>query len=223
MTKAMLEKTDQHAHLRRLMVERQIRARGVTDQKVLDAMLKVPRHLFVPEKDRKDAYADYPLPIGYGQTISQPFMVAVMTASLGLKGGEKVLEIGTGSGYQAAVLAEIAGHVITIERLDRLSREAAKRLADLGYDNVTVITGDGTVGWPEHAPYDGIVVTAGAPGVPPPLLEQLDVGGRLVIPVGDRFTQVLEVHRRRGEKEYAVERNTACRFVDLIGRYGWDH
>jgi protein-L-isoaspartate(D-aspartate) O-methyltransferase len=206
---------------RMLMVTRQIQARGVRDRRVLDAMARVPRHRFVSESQLASAYGDFPLPIGEGQTISQPYMVATMTESLGLAGEERVLEIGTGSGYQAAVLAELAREVITIERIEALAETARARLAELGYRNVRVIVGDGTLGWPQGAPYQGIMVTAGAPSAPAPLLKQLDVGGRLVVPVGERHTQILEIHTRQEQDKYRVRRETACRFVDLIGKHGW--
>jgi protein-L-isoaspartate(D-aspartate) O-methyltransferase len=206
---------------RMLMVTRQIQARGVRDRRVLDAMARVPRHLFVSESQLPSAYGDFPLPIGEGQTISQPYMVATMTESLGLSGTERVLEIGTGSGYQAAILAELAREVITVERIQSLADTARKRLAGLGYENVEVIVGDGTLGWPDGAPYQGIVVTAGAPSAPTPLLQQLDVGGRLVVPVGERHTQILEIHTRQEQDKYKVRRETACRFVDLVGKHGW--
>jgi protein-L-isoaspartate(D-aspartate) O-methyltransferase len=206
---------------RMLMVTRQIQARGVRDRRVLDTMARVPRHLFVSESQLSSAYGDFPLPIGESQTISQPYMVATMTESLGLSGNERVLEIGTGSGYQAAVLAELAQEVISIERVESLAETARNRLAELGYNNLEVVVGDGTLGWPDKAPYQGIMVTAGAPSAPTPLLQQLDVGGRLVVPVGERHTQILEIHTRQEKDKYKVRRETACRFVDLIGKYGW--
>ncbi len=206
---------------RMLMVTRQIQARGVHDRRVLDTMARIPRHLFVSESRLSSAYGDFPLPIGEGQTISQPYMVATMTESLGLSGNERVLEIGTGSGYQAAVLSELAQEVITIERVESLGNAARKRLAELGYGNVEVIVGDGTLGWPDGAPYQGVMVTAGAPSAPTPLLQQLDVGGRLVVPVGERHTQILEIHTRQEKDKYKVHRETACRFVNLIGKHGW--
>src|ERR1017187_6539276 len=172
------------ASLRKEMVKRNIAARGVGDELVLDAMRKVPRELFLPKNLREFAYEDSPLPIAGEQTISQPYIVAFMAEALMLKGGEKVLEIGAGSGYAAAVLSEIAANVCTVERLGQLADKAAATLADLGYDNVHVLHGDGTRGWPEHAPYDAIVVAAGAPQVPESLKQQLKLGGRLVIPVG---------------------------------------
>jgi protein-L-isoaspartate(D-aspartate) O-methyltransferase len=202
------------------MVDEQILARGITDPLVLAAMRKVPRHLFLPPEHVPMAYEDRPLPIGEGQTISQPYMVAVMTNALKLEGQEKVLEVGTGSGYQAAVLAEIAAHVVTTERRPDLAEEARKRLESLGYVNVEVVVGDGSRGYGERAPYDGIVVTAGAPSVPETLIEQLAEGGRLVIPVGNSYHQTLtRVTRRSGGDQ--VERLEGCVFVPLIGEYGW--
>jgi protein-L-isoaspartate(D-aspartate) O-methyltransferase len=202
------------------MVEHQIMSRGVKDRLVLDAMRKVPRHLFVPDERTDSAYADRPLPIGCGQTISQPYMVAVMTEALALKGHEKVLEIGTGSGYQAAILAEIADHVVSLERQPELASAAAETLKALGYVNVEIMVGDGTKVYPARAPYDGIVVTAGAPDMPHVLIEQLTEGGRLVIPVGNSFQQTLTKVTRRGD-DHETEKLEGCVFVPLIGEYGW--
>ncbi len=203
------------------MVEEQIKARGVRDPRVLAAMQRVPRHLFVPERYRAQAYDDYPLPIGYGQTISQPFIVAYMTERLALPPEAKVLEIGTGSGYQAAVLAHLAREVHTIERLPELAEAARQRLRALGYDNIQVHQGDGSRGLPEHAPYDGIVVTAAAPKVPAALLEQLAPGGRLVVPVGSRGAQYLEVWERRDDGTFVRKILEPVAFVPLIGTEGW--
>jgi protein-L-isoaspartate(D-aspartate) O-methyltransferase len=202
------------------MVARQIRARGIRDERVLAVMEEVPRHRFVPEALRSDAYEDGPLPIGDGQTISQPYMVAVMTQLLELRGDERVLELGTGSGYQAAVLSRLCKWVFTVERIPRLAERAKIILAELGYANISYLVSDGTWGWPSNAPFDGIIVTAGAPSTPAALLDQLAEGGRLVIPVGDRFTQTLKklVKSRSGT---TVESHTECRFVDLIGEFGW--
>jgi protein-L-isoaspartate(D-aspartate) O-methyltransferase len=205
---------------RKQMVEKQLVTRRITDHRVLAAMEEVPRHLFVKEGLRGEAYDDNPLPIGHGQTISQPYMVAIMSELLQLNGHERVLEIGTGSGYQAAILSRLCKWVYTIETVETLSREAEKILSECGYDNITFKVGDGTLGWPEESPFHGIIVTAGAPGVPDTFVDQLLLGGKLVIPVGDRFSQTLErvVVTRFGTK---VERHTGCRFVDLIGKYGW--
>ncbi|MFH1313334.1 MAG: protein-L-isoaspartate(D-aspartate) O-methyltransferase [Candidatus Eisenbacteria bacterium] len=202
------------------MVEQQILSRGVQDRLVLEAMRKVPRHLFVPSERVDSAYADRPLPIGCGQTISQPYMVAVMTEALALEGHEKVLEIGTGSGYQAAILAEITDHVVSLERQPELADAAAQTLKALGYVNVEIMVGDGSKGYPERAPYDGILVTAGAPDMPHVLIEQLTDGGRLVIPVGNSFQQTLTRVTRRGD-DYETEKLEGCVFVPLIGEYGW--
>jgi protein-L-isoaspartate(D-aspartate) O-methyltransferase len=207
---------------RRRMVERQLAARGIDDPLVLAAMAKVPREKFVSPGQASVAYTDGPLPIGEGQTISQPYVVARMTAALGLASTDRALEIGTGSGYAAAVLAEIAAEVYTIERLPRLAERARQRLAALRYHNVHVHTGDGTLGWPEHAPYDAIVVTAGGPRPPQALLAQLRIGGRLVIPVGeDPFEQRLVRILRVGPDDYRSETLEPVAFVPLIGAQGW--
>lgn len=212
-----------YSKLREEMVDLQIAARGVRSDRVLDAMRKVPRERFVPKGVREFAYEDSPLPIEAGQTISQPYIVAYMIEGLALVGGEKVLEIGAGSGYAAAVLAEIAGEVYTIERIGELARSATAALAESGYDNVHVLHGDGTLGWAEHAPFDGIVVTAGGPEVPESLKQQLKVGGRMVIPVGrDRDFQELLRVTRVSESEYETEDLAAVRFVPLVGAEGWD-
>jgi protein-L-isoaspartate(D-aspartate) O-methyltransferase len=202
------------------MVETQIRARGIENRLVLDALKRVPRHVFVPPELSDSAYDDRPLPIGLGQTISQPYMVAVMTESLNLKGDEKVLEVGTGSGYQAAILAEIADRVVSLERVPDLADAAAERLRDLGYANVEVHVGDGSEGYAAGAPYDAIIVTAGAPEIPGVLVDQLAEGGRLVIPVGNGFQQTLTRVTREGG-ELKTERLEGCVFVPLIGKYGW--
>ena len=210
------------AGLRREMVEHHIRARGVRSQPVLDAMGKVPREAFLPHHLHEFAYDDTALPIEAGQTISQPYIVAFMTEALALKGGEKVLEIGAGSGYAAAVLAEIAGEVYSVERIGQLAEKAAVALADLGYRNVHILHGDGTRGWPDHAPYDAIVVTAGGPQVPQALCAQLKVGGRLVIPVGsDARTQELTRITRISEHEYKREDLADVTFVPLLGQEGF--
>lgn len=204
------------------MVKRQIAGRGVRSKKVLDAMRKVPRERFLPQGQGVWAYDDAPLPIGDGQTISQPYIVAYMTEALALEGGERVLEIGTGSGYAAAVLAEIAADVYTIERIQGLADMASAVLDDLGYHNVHVKLGDGTLGWPEEAPFDGIVVTAGGPDVPDTLQHQLNIGGRLVIPVGtSSWYQELVRVTRVSETEFETEGLIPVRFVPLIGEEGW--
>lgn len=206
--------------LRSEMVRMQIADRGVRDPRVLEAMLRVPRHLFVPEDLRYRAYDDSPLPIGEGQTISQPYMVAWMTELLKVEEDDKVLEIGTGSGYQAAILCELAEEVLSIEKNANLAREAGERLRSLGYKNVRVRVRDGTLGWPEEAPFDGIIVTAGAPSIPQPLLEQLADGGRLVIPVGSTGMQMLTLVRRKGNR-FETSEEGSCIFVPLVGKYGW--
>ena len=204
------------------MVDRAIFARGVRSELVLSAMRKVPREAFLPQELREFAYEDAPLPIEADQTISQPYIVAFMTEALALQGGERVLEIGAGSGYAAAVLAEIAGEVYTVERIGQLAEKAAATLADLGYQNVHVLHGDGTKGWPEHAPYDGIIVAAGGPKIPESLKEQLKIGGRLVIPVGrDPRLQELVRVTRLSENEYHREDLADVRFVPLVGEEGW--
>lgn len=203
------------------MVEGQLASRGVHDPRVIEAMRKVPRHLFVDEALQEQAYSDHPLPIGDKQTISQPYIVALMTESLELKGNEKVLEIGTGSGYQAAVLAELAGRVFSVERYPALAYKANQVLQKLGYKNVIVRVADGTIGWAEEAPFDGIVVTAGAPQVPQPLVDQLAEGGRLVVPVGDRITQDLILVERLGDRLHKTNLG-GVRFVDLVGKWGWE-
>jgi protein-L-isoaspartate(D-aspartate) O-methyltransferase len=209
------------AEARARMVAEQLARRGVRDRGVLDAMGRVPREEFVAPSDRWRAYADQALPIGEGQTISQPYMVAVMTAALALTGGGRVLEIGTGSGYQAAVLAELAGEVITIERHAALAEAARARLADLGYTNVTVLVGDGSVGYAAGAPYDGILVAAAAPRVPEAIKLQLREGGRLVIPVGPPGEQELVVIRRGPDGQFIESAGDPCVFVPLVGQEGW--
>lgn len=206
---------------RERMVREQIEARGIKAPRVLAAMQKIPRHLFVDEALWPQAYNDYPLPIGEGQTISQPFIVALMTAALELKGTEKVLEIGTGSGYQTAILAELAGRVFTIERSKTLMERAKIVLDRLGYFNVAYKSGDGTIGWPEMAPFQAIIVTAAAPDVPLPYIEQLDKGGRMVIPVGDRLGQMLYKITKLADGTLQKESLCGCRFVPLVGAYGW--
>jgi protein-L-isoaspartate(D-aspartate) O-methyltransferase len=209
------------ARERERMVEEQLIARGVTDARVIEVMRRLPRHLFVDEALRDRAYGDHPLPIGEGQTISQPFIVGRMTELLRLTGREKVLEVGTGCGYQAAVLAELAARVCTIERLPRLATRARETLEGLGYRNVWVRAANGTLGWPDEAPFDRILVAAGGPTVPPPLFEQLTEGGRMVIPVGDAANQVLQViDKVQGGKR--VTEDSGCVFVKLVGKYAWE-
>ena len=206
--------------MRRAMVEEQLVGRGISDERVLKAFRKVPRHKFVPGEYIEGSYDDNPLSIGSGQTISQPYMVALMTQCLGLMGGERVLEIGTGSGYQTAILAELACEVYSVERIADLSLGADKSMKELGYTNFNIKIGDGTLGWEEFAPYDGIIVTAGAPSMPGRLILQLKEGGRLVIPVGGSFSQVLTI----AEKTVAGIKITpvcGCMFVPLIGKDGW--
>jgi len=198
------------------MVARQIEGRGVRDARTLAALRKVPRHLFVPAALAGDAYADHALPIGHDQTISQPYVVAFMTEALGLRGGETVLEVGTGSGYQAAVLAEIAARVYTIEIVVPLAEEARERLARLGYRNVEVRAGDGYRGWPDKAPFDAVIVTAAAPRIPEPLKQQLKDGGRLVIPVGDAEQELIVLTRQGGR--FTEERVLPVRFVPMTGQ-----
>jgi len=209
-----------YQRLRESMVKNQIEARGVTDQKVLSAMRKVPRHLFVSEALMDQAYMDNPLPIGEQQTISQPFMVALMTAALGLGKEDRVLEIGTGSGYQAAILAEIAYRVYTIEKIRSLHINARKLFDQLKYTNIVTRYSDGTKGWKEESPFNAIIVTAGAPEIPQPLVDQLDIGGRLVVPVGDTITQTL-IKIVRDEKGVRKINLGGCRFVKLVGEHGW--
>lgn len=202
------------------MVDTQLIPRGIKDIRVLNAMRKAPRHLFVGDYMQAHAYEDMALPIGGGQTISQPYMVALMTELLELKGDEKVLEIGTGSGYQAAILGELARAVFTIERKDELAKKADERLRGLGYGKVRVITGDGTLGLPEEAPFDRILITAGTPKIPEPLIEQLADGGIIVAPVGIRFAQQLLIVRKSKEG-VSEQTHVPCVFVPLIGEYGW--
>jgi protein-L-isoaspartate(D-aspartate) O-methyltransferase len=202
------------------MVDTQLVSRGIHDPRVLDAMRKTPRHLFVDEALRDQGYNDYPLPISERQTISQPYIVAIMTEALGLQGTEKVLEIGTGSGYQTAILAELANRVYSIERLLGLSQRARQVLQDLGYRNVALKVGDGTLGWPEEAPFDAILISAGAPFVPQPLVDQMAMNGRLIVPVGDHLSQELVLVERIPEGIRKTNMG-GCRFVDLIGKCAW--
>lgn len=209
------------AGLRDRMVRDQLERRSISDASVLDAMRSVPRERFIPAEARSRAYQDHALAIGEAQTISQPYMVAAMTEALHPGSGDRVLEIGTGSGYQAAVLAHLAAEVFTVERIERLADRARRLLEELGVGNVRFKVGDGTLGWPEEAPFDGILVTAASPSAPDPLMDQLEPeGGRLVIPVGDRNLQELVRIERRGT-QYTTERLMGCRFVPLLGQEGW--
>jgi len=202
------------------MVEEQLIARGINGKKVLDAFRRVERHEFVPVSMRDAAYADHPLPIGEGQTISQPYIAALMTQSLDLKGDEKILEIGAGSGYQAAILSGLAKEVYSVERISALAERAEANLKKTGCGNVKVVVGDGTSGLPEKAPYDGIIVTAAAPEIPEDYIRQLKTGGRLVIPVGGMFGQVMTVVKKT-EKGVFNEELCGCVFVPLVGKKGW--
>jgi protein-L-isoaspartate(D-aspartate) O-methyltransferase len=211
---------DPYAAARRRMVEDQLRARGIKDPRVLAAFGKVPRHCFVPPSLRSESYEDHPLPIGHGQTISQPYMVAVMTELLELTGGEKVLEVGAGSGYQAAILAELCRELVTVERFAELAERAQRLLTELGYANIEIVVGDGSCGCPLAAPFDRIIVTAAAPDLAAPWVEQLAEGGKVLAPVGSRWTQSLvRLTKRTGE----VQQETfgGCMFVPLIGAHGW--
>lgn len=211
---------DSYATIRVRMVEEQLKPRGIKDELTLKAMSEVPRHLFVEEAMRARAYGDYPLPIAAGQTISQPYIVAKMTEVLQLRGHEKVLEIGTGSGYQAAVLSRLCERVYTVERINRLLADARKVFDQLRYYNITAKLDDGTMGWWENAPYDAIITTAGGPEVPPPLIDQLAENGRMIIPVGNQDVQELQLVSKV-EGQVNVEKLERVRFVDLIGKHGW--
>ena len=215
-----MTKTDPYEREREAMVEHQIRDRGIRDERVLAAMREVPRHLFVPKGYERAAYEDRPLPIGEGQTISQPYIVAVMTEQLGLAPQDRVLEIGSGSGYQAALLAGLAGTVISIERLEGVAEQARENLARAGVTGVRIVVGDGTEGYPPEAPYDAIIVTAASPGVPEPLIEQLAEGGRLIAPIGPRDCQDLVKLVKREGKVETIPLGGVC-FVPLIGQFGW--
>lgn len=207
--------------LREHMVDQQLRERRISDERVLDAMRRVPRHEFVPRELQHLAYRDAPLPIGEGQTISQPYIVAAMTQMLALKGDERVLEVGTGSGYQTAILCELAEYVYTLERFPQLADKAARILSALGYENIDIHIGDGSQGLPDMRPFDAIIVTAAAPSIPGPLCSQLHPeGGRMVIPVGDRSSQHLQIVRRHGNR-CRIERSMPVRFVPLLGRHGF--
>ena len=213
--------TDETIRARWRMVEEQIIKRGIRDPRVLKAFREVPRHVFVPDKDPQWAYMDAPIPVGWGQTISQPYIVALMSETLGLQGEERVLEIGTGSGYQAAILSHLATHVCSIERIDGLARRAKDTLEELGITNVKVVHGNGSIGLPEEAPFDAIIVTAAAPDVPKPLIDQLADEGRLVLPVGDRDLQSLTKITRTGHTTRREDLGL-CVFVPLIGSAGWE-
>lgn len=207
-------------YLRNLMVETQIQARGISNKGVLDAMRKVERHKFVPKNLQDEAYQDKALTIGEGQTISQPYMVAIMTELLELTGQEKVLEIGTGLGYQTAILAELSRDVFTVERIKTLSDKAKENLLSLGYKNIHIIVGDGTVGLDKHKPFDRIIITAAAPDIPLLLIEEMKEGGILIAPIGERFSQIL-IKGRKKNNVLEKESYTPCTFVPLIGKYGW--
>ena len=215
-----MSEAEERSAERREMVEVQLRARGIADPRVLEVMGRVPRHRFVDASLQSQAYEDHPLPIGYGQTISQPYMVARMTELCELAPTDRVLEVGAGSGYQTAVLASLCRAVFATEIVEPLAERAIRVLTSLGLTNATVAFRDGSVGWAERGPFDAILVAAGAPGVPPPLEEQLAEGGRLVIPVGDRTLQVLRRYTRQGAAVVRLD-DTPCRFVELHGRHGW--
>lgn len=205
---------------RRRMVQEQLEARGISDTRVLQAFLAVPRHEFVAKDLQSEAYADHPLPIGGGQTISQPYMAALMVQLLRLHGHERVLEVGTGSGYQLAILSQLALEVYSIDRLPELAEQALRRLEHLGYLNVHVTVGNGSMGWPDYAPYEGMLVAAGAPDIPSPLVRQLADGGRLVIPLGSQQAQTLTLVEKRRDALHQ-QAITSCVFVPLLGEYGW--
>src|SRR5919106_287120 len=213
--------TNDYAQARERMVEEQLVSRGIKDARVLRAMAKVPRHLFLESELWDHAYEDHPLPIGANQTISQPYIVALMAEALELKGMERVLEVGTGSGYAAAILAELCAEVFSIEMVEGLASKARSLLSSLGYRNVSVRVGDGTLGWEEHAPYDAVVISAAAPCIPRPLIEQLKVPGYLVFPMGEKELQTL-VRIRKDRAGIREEYLGECQFVKLRGRYGWD-
>jgi protein-L-isoaspartate(D-aspartate) O-methyltransferase len=214
---------DLYARQRAEMVDRQLRSRGIRSKVVLDAMGTVPRERFLPPGEEPRAYRDQALPLSRGQTVSQPYMVAIMTEALQLKPTDRVLEIGTGSGYQTAILSPLAAQIFSVERIPELASGAREVLAELGCGNVQVKVGDGTLGWPDEAPFDAILVTAGAPRPPEALKTQLrEDGGRLVVPVGDRYVQELIRLTRDGD-EYEVEELLACRFVPLVGQEGWEN
>ncbi|NQT29788.1 MAG: protein-L-isoaspartate(D-aspartate) O-methyltransferase [Candidatus Saganbacteria bacterium] len=206
--------------LRQEMANTQLIPRGIKNQRVLEAFSKIPRERFVPANLQSAAYDDCALPIGKNQTISQPYMVAIMTELLDLQGNETILEVGTGSGYQAAILAELCKKVYSIERIETLAKPAEKVIKELGYNNIEFVVGDGTNGYPQSAPYAGIIVTAGCPEIPQPLIDQLKDQGRLVIPVGSRYQQILTLVKKEGP-EINIEESVGCVFVPLLGKFGW--
>jgi protein-L-isoaspartate(D-aspartate) O-methyltransferase len=213
--------TEKYEAIREKMIQEQLVSRHIHNQRVLEAMRRVPRHMFVPDDMKQNAYDDRPLPIGKDQTISQPYMVALMVQALELTGSEKVLEIGTGSGYETAVLAEVCGQVFSIERFAELAVNAQALLTALGYRNVCIKIGDGTLGWSEHAPYDAIVISASSPQIPRPLLEQMEAGGVFVLPIGEEQLQTL-VRLRKTDEGLREEYLGECRFVKLRGAHGWE-
>lgn len=206
--------------LRKRMVEEQLMPRGIKNERVLNAFGMVERHKFIPDDLRSNAYSDFPVPIGEGQTISQPYIVALMTESLELTGAEKVLEIGTGSGYQTAILAELAKEVYSIERFENLAKRAEEALKSLNYKNIKTKVGDGTLGWPEEAPFDRIIITAACPRIPLPLSDQLRDNGKLILPLGESFSQVLTLIEKKNNKLESTD-ICGCVFVPLVGKYGW--
>jgi len=208
------------AILRKRMVQEQLIPRGISDPRVLEAFSRVERHRFIPEEFRQSSYADYPVPIGEGQTISQPFIVALMTQSLRVGPEDKILEIGTGSGYQAAVLAELAKEVYSVERIESLAKKAQGAFKDLGYANIRTKVDDGTLGWKESAPFNKIIITAASPRIPLPLTEQLAEYGALILPLGETFSQVLTLVEKKG-KQLQQKQICGCVFVPLVGKYGW--
>ncbi len=208
-------------NMRQHMVDTQLVRRGIKDSRVIAAMRKVERHLFLDEALWPEAYEDHPLPIGEKQTISQPYIVALMTEALTLQGKERVLEIGTGSGYQAAILAEMAEQVYSIERIAVIAQRARRLLDEMRYNNIVITVGDGTYGWREYAPYDAVIVTAASPAVPKPLIDQLAPGGRLIIPLGEESAQELVLYSKHKDGTVSSEDYGGCRFVKLIGEHGW--
>jgi protein-L-isoaspartate(D-aspartate) O-methyltransferase len=211
-----------YALLRKRMVDEQLMMRGIKNQRLLDVFKKIERHKFIPENLWDSAYADFPVPIGEGQTISQPYIVALMTECLNLTGQEKVLEIGTGSGYQTAILGELADQVYSIERFENLAKRAENILNELGYTNIKIKIGDGTLGWPQASPFDRIIITAASPRIPLPLIEQLKENGKLILPLGESFSQVLTVAEKKKGKLDSIE-ICGCVFVPLVGKYGWQN